>query len=348
MPVATIDVVVPVWNKPNETRNCLVSLINHTPGARFIMLDCGSERETEKLLQEFADGLDDRALLMRDDSNVGFVRAANRGFGRSEAPFVALVRNTAQVCAGWLEPLLAFAAAHPEAGILVPRLVPGGLDCPAPVEVACASFDAMVLSRRVLLEAGGFDEALDGGVWCLRDFTRRACSKGLLTFLVPGPAVSCREEVRLGSERRREESLRRSVALFRERWGEGGRYLVHVPKGVEPDLLRQKLDWLLKGARHGDSYLVLLPAALEKAARLGGFGFPHENVRLVALPRLSTQGGRRRVFERIAAENPGMVPVAAVDGIAFPWSAAYLPFTELSERIRLGYSQPNHTTQEGR
>jgi GT2 family glycosyltransferase len=334
---ATIDVILPVWNRPNETRNCLVNLISHTPGARFVMLDCGSERETEKLLQEFADGLDDRALLMRDDSNIGFVRAANRGFERSEAPFIALIRNSTQVCAGWLEPLLNFAAAHPEAGILMPKLSPGGLDCSEPVEVECASFCAMVISRRVFLETGGFDEGMDGGLWCLRDYTRRACAKGLFTFLVPGPVVVCQEEVQLGSERRREENLRRSISLFRERWGEGASYLVHVPKGVDPSLLRLKLDWLLKGARHGNSYLVLLPAALRKAALEQGFAFPHENVKLVALPRFSTEGGRRRIYERIAAENPGIVPVSAVDGIAFPWSASSLPFTELSEKIRLGY-----------
>jgi len=337
MPVATIDVVIPVWNRPNETRTCLVNLMSYTPGARFIMMDCGSERETEKLLQEFADGLDDRALLMRDDSNVGFVRAANRGFERSEAPYIALVRNSTEVCAGWLEPLLRFASAHPEAGILVPQLTPGGFSCGEPIEVGSASFSAMVISREAFRAVGGFDEGMDGGAWCLRDYTRRACSKGFLTCLVPGPAVSFQEEAPLGSERRREENLRRSIELFVERWGEGRTYLVHVPKGVEPALLRQKLDLLLKGARHGDSYRVLLPAALYKAARQGGFAFMHENVQLIPLPRLSTKAGRRRIFQRIADENPGIIPVPAVDGIAFPWSESYLPFTELSERIRLSY-----------
>ena len=101
--------------------------------------------------------------------------------------------------------------------------------------------------------------------------------------------------------------------------------------------MRQKLDVLLKGARHGNSYLVLLPAALYKAAQQGGFAFPHENVKLIALPRLSTESAKRRIFEKIAAESPGIVPVAAIDGMAFPWSDSYLPFTELSERIRLGY-----------
>ena len=334
---ATIDVITPVWNRPYETRNCLVNLINHTPQARFIMFDSGSDRETEKLLQEFADGLDHRALLMRDDVNIGFVRAANRCFARSEAPYLALVRNTTRVSPGWLQPLLEFASAHPEAGILLPRFASDPEPCRGPVEVTGGSFAAMVITRRLFEEIGGFDEGLDGGLWCLRDYTRRACAKGFFTYRVPGPAVSFQEEVQLGSEIRRQAILDKTLALFTERWGESGSYLVHVPKGVELPLLGQKLEVLLKGARHGDGYFVLLPAALYKAALPAGFGQLHDNIRLVPFPRLSRDAGRRKIYERIAAQNPGSLPVALIDGLAFPWSDGYLSFSELSERIRLGY-----------
>jgi hypothetical protein len=334
---ATIDVIIPVWNRPYETRNCLVNLINNTPQARFIMFDSGSDRETEKLLQEFADGLDDRALLMRDDSNIGFVRAANRCFARSEAPYLGLLRNTSQVGPRWLEPLLQFAAEHPDAGILVPSFTDDAEQCRGPIEVANASFAAMVITRRLYQEIGGFDEGLDAGLWCLRDYTRRACAKGFHTYRIPGPAVSFQEEVQFGSERRRQETLQRTLALFGERWGESGSYLVHVPKGVELDLLGQKLDLLLKGARHGDSYTLLLSAALNKAAKAAGFCLLHDNVKLVALPRLAGETAKRRVYERISAQLPGSVPVALIDGIPFPWSDSYLSFSELSERIRVGY-----------
>ena len=342
---ATVDVVVPVWNRPNETRNCIVSLIDSTPGARLILFDIGSERETEKLLQEFADGLDDRALLMRDDSNIGFVRAANRGMERSEAPFIALLRNTTRVCSGWLEPLLKFASAHPEAGILLPCQSPGEAGCSGPIEVASASFAAMLISRRLFQEIGAFDEAMDGGEWCLRDYARRACSRGFLTYRVPGPAVSVQEEVQFGSERRRQETLQRTRLLFQERWGEAASYALHVPKGVELDLLGQKLESLLKGARYGHSFSILLPAVLFKSAQQAGLDILHENIRLVPLPRLSGDAGKRRVFERIGAQNPGTVPVTAVDGIAFPWSPSYLSFTELSESI--GRGQPRHRIDSG-
>lgn len=333
MPVATIDIVVPIWNRPNETRNCLVSLLNHTPDLRFIMLDCGSERETERMLEEFADGLDDQALLMRDDSNIGFVPAANRGLARAEAPFVALVRNTTVTPPGWLDPLLSFAAAHPQAGILVPALSCGGITCDAPVEVNAGSFAAMVIRREALGQVGLFDEGMDDGPWCLKDYTRRASSMGFSTHLVPGPLVECQDDRPLGSERRREEKLHRSMAIFEERWGVGGCYVMHVPKGVDAGMLSLKLDLLLKGARRGDQYFVLLPSVLEKAARLGGFAFPHENIRLVPLPRFATDSGRRRLYDRIVSANPKVVPVSAVDGIPFPWSDSYLSFSALADEI---------------
>lgn len=333
---ATIDVIIPVWNRPDETRNCLVTLINHTPGARFIMVDCGSERDTERLLQELADSLDDRALLMRDDSNIGFVPAANRGFESSEAPYLALVRNTTLVSPKWLEPLLAYAGEHPEAGILLPCLDPGE-ECDAPKELERGSFAAMVVTRELYRRIGGFDEGMDGGVWCLKDYTRRANANGFVTVQVPTPVVQHQEEVRLGSEQRRRETQQRSIALFRERWGVGASYVLHVPKGVEVELLGEKLEWLVKGARHDDSYTVLLPASLNQAAQQAGLATLHEHVTLVPLPRLAWDGMKKRLFEKIASERPGTTPVTAVDGIPFPWSDRYLSFSELCERIKARY-----------
>ncbi|HBA89504.1 MAG TPA: glycosyl transferase [Geobacter sp.] len=330
---AVIDVIIPIWNRPDETRNCLVNLIGHTPGARFIMVDCGSERDTERLLQEFADGLDDRALLMRDDSNIGFVRSANRGFESSRAPYLALVRNTTVVSAGWLDPILAFARQHPEAGILLPSLEPGA-PCAAATEVEHGSFAAMVLTRELYRGIGGFDEGMDGGAWCLKDYTRRACAKGFLTYHVHTPVVSWQDETPFGSEQRRRETLHRSITMFRERWGNGGDYILHVPKGVEVDLLGQKLEWLVKGARLGDSYTLLLPCALSRAAQQAGFDALHENVRMVSLPRLGWDGMKRRVFDKIVSDKKGIVPVTAVDGLPFPWSDRYLSFSDLTERIR--------------
>src|SRR5664279_2441346 len=151
-----IDIIVAVWNRPIETRNCLVNLIDHSPQARFILVDNGSDRETERILEEFAEILDRRALLLRNDTNQGYVRAVNRGLARAEAAHIAIIRNTTIVTDGWMEPMLRFSAEKREAGIIVPRLVPGtagkrarsGNPATAPIEGGHGSLAAMLLKKQ--------------------------------------------------------------------------------------------------------------------------------------------------------------------------------------------------------
>src|ERR1700686_5239417 len=119
-----VDIVIPVWNRPFDTRTCLVNLSKYTPNARLILVNNGCDRETESLLEEFAEGLDERALLISTPKNLGFVKAVNKGMARAEAEFSAVVRCTSTVSAGWLDSLLALARSRSEAGVIVPRLVP--------------------------------------------------------------------------------------------------------------------------------------------------------------------------------------------------------------------------------
>jgi len=301
------------------------------------MVDSGSDRETERLLQELADSLEERALLLVDNRNIGFVPSANRGFAHCDAPYLALVRSGTLVPEGWIEPLVAYAEAHADAGILVPRLSNGRDDLPdEALELECGSFCAMVITRAAYLALEGFNEQMDDGYWCLKEYTRRACDRGFQTVSVPAPQLVCEERVRLGSEKRREEALQRSISLFTGRWGTGARYCVHVPEGTDPDQLRHKLETLLKGARHGDRFWVLLPRALYRGPKDGKLAL-HENIRLVPLPRLWGESRGERIYRQLSAEHPDLVAVAGVDGIPFPWDGSALPFTELAERIRSGY-----------
>src|SRR5512140_3475500 len=106
MEIPGTDIIIPVWNRPAETRACLVSLVQHSSDSRFILLNNGCDRETECILEEFAEALDDRALLIGSGVNLGFVRAVNRGLARAEAAFAAVVRTSSVVSGGWLGPLV--------------------------------------------------------------------------------------------------------------------------------------------------------------------------------------------------------------------------------------------------
>ncbi len=83
----TIDILVPVWNNPFETRACLAAILAHSPGARLIIVDNGSSRETELMLEEFSESLGDQGLFIKSERNIGLIAAINLGLARSDSDY---------------------------------------------------------------------------------------------------------------------------------------------------------------------------------------------------------------------------------------------------------------------
>lgn len=337
------DILIPVWNRPVETRNCLVTLMATAPAARIILLDNGSDRETERLLEEFAEVLGDRALLIKTNANQGLIRAVNRGLERAEAPCAVIVRNTTIVSEGWLEPMLDLVASRPEAGLVVPRLVREGSgrkgkkvsDAPLVTEIAHGSFAALLVRKNLFQRQGGFDEELDGGVWCLKDYSRRALSNGFLTFAAEGPACIWTEEPALGSVARREETVRRSAAVYGERWGREESFFVYWSKDADPEAVRERFSVVLRGARMGHRFTVLVHPSLHKALVEAGSGSLHRNIRIEPLPRFFATGEIRKVHARLVAETGDTVTVSGGDGLAVPGVEGARPFSWLEEAVQL-------------
>jgi glycosyltransferase involved in cell wall biosynthesis len=336
-----IDIVATVWNRPVETRNCLVSLINHSPDTRFILVDNGSDRETERMLQDFAEILDHRAVLLRNNVNQGHVRAINKGLAHSEAPYIAIFSNTSIVTDNWLEPLIRFARERSEAGIIVPRLIPltagkvwkSGLPPGTPIEADHGSLSAMLFKKQLYDQFGGFDEDMDGGLWCLRDFTRRAYRALFLTFRVDESVVCYEDEIRFGSLERREIAVQRSIMQYRERWGAQSAFCVHMPKGVDLQALRHKLEVLLQGARHGHVFTLLVHAHLYKELASNALERFHENIRFVQLPLMFETKAISKAMASIHATTPGARAVTGIDNIPFPAGIHSISFEELKHII---------------
>lgn len=341
MPEMDIDIVIPVWNRPVDTRICLVNLGKYTPNARLILVNNGGDRETESLLEEFAEGLDERALLISTPVNLGFVKAVNRGLARAEAEFSAVVRCTTTVSEGWLDPLLTLARSRSEAGVIIPRLVPAPMKktvnrvpfTDAAVEVSHGDFAAMLVRTDLHKRIGGFDDEMDGGEWCLKDYSRHALREGGLTFVAAGsPVVSC-DDPPLGSISRREEVLKRSIAAYTSRWGKERTFCIHFPKEAAADFIRKKFEVLLRGARQGHSFNVLVPPEIYRELDRSGYRAVHQNITLDKLPRLFTAGRTKRAAASLRAAVPDLVPVAGVAGVSFPGEEGSIPFAELELQI---------------
>jgi hypothetical protein len=112
-----VDVVVCVHNALDHAKACLESVVESGMPDRLILVDDGSGQETRAYLQEAARTTG--ALLIRNESALGYTRAANLGLTAGTSPFVCLLNSDTVVAPGWLDRLVACAEAHPSAGLVV-------------------------------------------------------------------------------------------------------------------------------------------------------------------------------------------------------------------------------------
>lgn len=272
-------------------------------------MDNASEKETEALLRDFAEAFGDRALLIRNDRIEEFVALVNRGLSKADAPIIALVRNTAMVRKGWLEPMLELIDRRPEAGLLVPRLIPKGRPSPrgsdsssGPVECSPVEFTALLVQKKLYEAVGGFDEGLDGAVWCLKDYCRRAGEAGYLTFRVPGSAVLFEEEISLCSVTRREERLRRSISTFQDRWGREQDYFLELPATTDKESLGVEFERLLGAARRGNRFMVVVHPKSYRDVLKNRYHLLHDNIVVEKLPLFFPSSSAKRVLAKMRRE----------------------------------------------
>ena len=205
-PVRVVDIVVPVFRGLSHVQRCLGSIINSLPlnqtPARLIVVDDGCP---EPKLRAFLDELEanNQCILLRNEHNLGFVEAVNRGMRHSGHHDVMLLNADTEVHGNWLDrlrkslyrsadiaavtpwsnngeissfPKIAQAAPVPDSGRLAriddlaATLEPEWQDQVLP---ACCGF-AMLIKRTVLNRVGmldgaaffrGYGEEVD---WCLR------------------------------------------------------------------------------------------------------------------------------------------------------------------------------------
>ncbi|MBK6395605.1 MAG: glycosyltransferase, partial [Betaproteobacteria bacterium] len=211
-----VDVVVPVYNAPDDVRRCVESVLAHTgPGYRLVLIDDASpDPGVARVFDGIARAAHPHVELMRNERNLGFTGTANRGMGLSRRDVVLLNSDTI-VTDGWLEALLRCAAStvvgtitpwSNNAGSSYPRFCvnnawPAGAD-PAPLARAFAraavpSYPDLPTGvgfcffvRRAMLDAiGGFDTAFGAGYGEENDLCMRAAAAGWRNVLADDALV---------------------------------------------------------------------------------------------------------------------------------------------------------------
>ena len=202
-----IDIVVPVYNAPDDVRRCVESVLAHDHrNCRITLIDDAS---IDPGISVYFDELRARALpeveLLVNERNLGFTGTANRGMTRSRADVVLLNSDTI-VTAGWLEALRRCAASDSRIGTITPFSNNAEIcsfprfcadnpwrlgDDPEPVRTALAraavptypdlptGVGFCMFVRRALIDAiGAFDMAFGLGYGEENDFCLRAARAG--------------------------------------------------------------------------------------------------------------------------------------------------------------------------
>jgi mycofactocin system glycosyltransferase len=189
VPDGMVDVVVPVYQRPDLLDACLAALRAGTPQVRIIVVDDASP----------GDAVGDVArshsvILIRHPLNRGPAAARNTGLAAANAPIVAFVDADCAVTPGWLDPLVGHFD-DPRVAAVAPRIRPrsDSTDLLPRYELTRSALDmgsrpelvangaplgylpsAALLIRRTALEHLGFDQELRVGedvdlVWRLTD-----------------------------------------------------------------------------------------------------------------------------------------------------------------------------------
>lgn len=100
-----VAIVIPVYNAPEETEECLLSVLRHTPETALVILI--DDASPDPRVQEFLVRYQDRAnlLIVRNEKNLGFTRTVNRGIELAGKRDVVFLNSDTVVTPFWLRNL---------------------------------------------------------------------------------------------------------------------------------------------------------------------------------------------------------------------------------------------------
>jgi glycosyltransferase involved in cell wall biosynthesis len=113
--------VIPVYNRWSVTRQCLNTLLSRPPevSCEIIVVDDGSRDITAQMLAAHSEHI----RVVRHAANQGFAHACNDGAAIASGEFVVFLNNDTIPQRGWLDALVQYADAHPDAAVVGSKLL---------------------------------------------------------------------------------------------------------------------------------------------------------------------------------------------------------------------------------
>lgn len=117
----TCSIVIPVMNKVELTKQCLLALADVTHGIEYevIIVDNGSSDGT----QEFLGSMGGDVRVIRNQGNAGFAKACNQGAQAARGEYLVFLNNDTIPITGWLNALVQEVEAHQDVGVVGSKLL---------------------------------------------------------------------------------------------------------------------------------------------------------------------------------------------------------------------------------
>lgn len=252
-----VDIIIPVWNQHEVTMACLYGIIKNTGYPyRLILIDNGSEDETRQYLETLKKNSPCKIELIRNEKNLGFVKAVNQGLRSSKAPYVCVMNNDTIPAPGWLERLIEFSEANKEAGLMNP-LCDGdplvsiedhgrnaGLHRGSYMEMNQCFLFATLIKKEVIEKIGYLDEGFGMGCCEDADYARRAGAAGYRCVRVDSAYVHHKHTVSFSALGGRDDLVSKNEQVLLKRWGRPVR--VGVSFTVDKNVKDGEIEILLR------------------------------------------------------------------------------------------------------
>lgn len=280
------DIIIPVWNEPESTRECITRIKKYTRYPyKVIVIDNGSANPAKEYLENLKNEFNEY-FLIRNNKNMGFVKAVNQGIKASRADYTCILNNDAYATEGWLKNLIETTEKSLEnIGLTNPTSnIFGKASCDGrKYEYQeldfCRGF-CMLVKKEVIEKIGLFDEIFGMGYFEEKDFSMRAKEAGYISVRAKTSFVFHKDKLSFDKLKERDEIFKRNEDTYNKRWGKA-QNIAFVPrkeKGLEnrKEMIYKLLD---KGHkihiffRKGNPITTLKDHINIKYFPIGDFGF---------------------------------------------------------------------------
>jgi hypothetical protein len=138
--------------------------------------------------------------------------------------------------------------------------------------------------------------------------------------------------VTLGSEFRRAEHEQRIRALFTKTWGDARAFCIHIPKGSDLTLAKDRFDIIATAARQGNRIMLMPHPSMATPLVKAGLKRFHENISIQTLSRLMPERSAMRAVSAFLEHGLPITHISWDTRICFNTDVEPVAFSEL-ERI---------------